>query len=129
LVLSGTIFALTPSLAWEELMDLESKALHHHRVQHAKTKKPVPGTGQLTYYIFEGVLAGTFGTEQVCVEAWSGGGGGAKKMKPTENANNPYMYGLKAVEDKSKKPIIRGGPIPRDLGKSILQARIISSRR
>jgi len=93
-------------------MNLGSKALHHHRVQHAKTKKPVPGTGQLTYYIFEGVLAGTFGTEHVCVEAWSGGGGGAKKMKTTENANNPYMYGLKAVEGKNKKPIVRGGPIP-----------------
>lgn len=44
--------------------------------------------------------------------AWSGGGGGAKKVSPNENANNPYMYALKAVADKNKKPIVRGGPIP-----------------
>jgi hypothetical protein len=93
-------------------MDLESKALHHHRVQHAKTKKALPGTGQLTYYIFEGVLTGIFGTEQTCVTAWSGGGGGAKRVNANENTNNPYMYGLKAVADKNKKPIVRGGPIP-----------------
>ena len=93
-------------------MDLKSKALHYHRLQHAKTKKALPGTGQLTYYISEGVLAGIFGTEQIYVTAWSGGGGGAKKLEPNENTNNPYMYALKAVEDKNKKPIMRGGPIP-----------------
>jgi hypothetical protein len=93
-------------------MDLKSKAIHHHLLKHAKTRKPLPGTGQLTYYIWEGVLTGIFGTDQICVTAWSGGGGGAKKATPTEDANNPYMFGLKAVEDKHKKPIVRGGPIP-----------------
>jgi hypothetical protein len=68
-------------------MDLESKALHHHRVQHAKTKEALPGTGQLTYYIFEGVLTGIFGTEQMCVTAWSGGGGGAKRVNANENTS------------------------------------------
>lgn len=96
----------------EQLMNIETVALHYHRLQHAKTKKAVPGTGQLTYYIFEGVLTGIFGTEQLYVTAWSGGGGGAKKVRSDENTNNPYMFGLKAIEDKNKKPIVRGGPIP-----------------
>jgi hypothetical protein len=93
-------------------MDLKSKALHYHRLHHAKTKRTLPGTGQLTYYIWEGVLTGIFGSEQIYVTAWSGGGGGAKKLNPNENTNNPYTYGLKAVEDKKKHPIVRGGPIP-----------------
>jgi hypothetical protein len=93
-------------------MDLKSKAIHYHLLRHAKTKKPLPGTGQLTYFIFEGVLIGIFGSEQIHVTAWSGGGGGAKKLQPNENTNNPYMYGLRAVEDKHKQPLVRGGPIP-----------------
>jgi len=93
-------------------MDLKSKALHYHRLRLAKIKKPLPGTGQLTYYIWEGVLTGIFGNEQIYVTAWSGGGGGARKARPNENTNNPYMYGLKAAEDKHEKPIVRGGPIP-----------------
>lgn len=93
-------------------MSFEVKALHHHRVHHTGAKKAAPGTGYLTYYIFEGVLAGTFGSEEIVVPAWSGGGGGAKKLPTTQSMNNPYMYGLKAVEDKHKKPIVRGGPIP-----------------
>jgi hypothetical protein len=50
-------------------MDLKAKALHVHRFKHARAKKPAPGTGQLTYYIWEGVLAGIFGTEQVYATA------------------------------------------------------------
>jgi hypothetical protein len=66
----------------------------------------------LTYYILEGVLTGIFGTEQFCVTAWSGGGGGSyNKATPNENANNPYMYLLREVKDKNNKPIVRGGPI------------------
>lgn len=93
-------------------MDLKSKALHHHLAMHAKAKKAVLGTAQLTYYIWEGVLVGMSGAEQIYATAWSGGGGGAKKLTPNENTNNPYMYGLNAVEDKHKRPIVRGGPIP-----------------
>jgi hypothetical protein len=90
----------------------KEKAFHYHRLRHAKPTKGVPGTGQLTYFIWEGVLTGIFGSEQILVTAWSGGGGGSRKAKFTEAANNPYLYGLKAIEDKHKKPIVRGGPIP-----------------
>jgi len=89
-------------------MSVEIKALHQHRLNHAKTMKAAPGTAYLTYYIFEGVLAGTFEREELVVTAWSGGGGGAKKLPITESMNNPYMYGLKAIENKH----VRGGPIP-----------------
>ncbi len=93
-------------------VDFKSKALHFHRIKHAKSKKALPGTGQLTYYIWEGVLTGIFGDEQIYATAWSGGGGGAKTLKPNENTNNPYMYALKAVEDKKRNPIVRGVAIP-----------------
>ena len=96
----------------EDLVDLQTRALHHHRLQHARNRKPVPGTAQLTYYIFEGLLVGICGSDQLCVTAWSGGGGGAKKLTPQESANNPYLYALKAVEDRHKNPIVRGGPVP-----------------
>ena len=93
-------------------MGPKSKAIHYHLLTHFSGKTPLPGTGQLTYFIWEGVLTGIFGSEQIFVTAWSGGGGGAKKALPNGNANNPYMYGLKAIEDENKKPIVRGGPIP-----------------
>lgn len=93
-------------------MELTSKATHYHLTAHAKAKKPIPGTAQLTYFIWEGVLVGMFGAELIHLTAWSGGGGGAKKLRSNENTNNPYMYALKAVEDKQKRPMVRGGPIP-----------------
>jgi hypothetical protein len=93
-------------------MEPESRALHHHLLKHAKPKVSIPGTAQLTYFIFEGVLVGTFGVDFIHLTAWSGGGGGAKKLRPNENANNPYMYALRAIEDNHKRPILRGGPIP-----------------
>jgi hypothetical protein len=72
-------------------MDLKlmAKALHHHRLQHARGKTVLPGSGQLTYFIFEGVLTGIFDAEQIYVTAWSGGGGGAKMAEPNRNTNNP----------------------------------------
>ena len=85
---------------------------HHHRSLHAggKNTKTSPGTGQLSYFIFEGVLTGVFGRDQIYITAWSGGAGGSKKLKPTDDANNPYSYGVKEVSDP-KNPT-RGGPIP-----------------
>lgn len=91
-------------------MSSAAKAIHHHRVLHAQSKKPVPGTAQLTYYIFEGVLTGVFGSEVIHITAWSGGAGGSRKLTPTEDANNPYSYALKEI-DNPKNPV-RGGPIP-----------------
>lgn len=89
----------------------KTTALHHHRIQHAsKPRKSVPGTAQLTYYIFEGVLTGIFGTDEIHLTAWSGGAGGSRKLDPTDDANNPYSYAVKEVDDP-KQPI-RGGPIP-----------------
>jgi hypothetical protein len=85
-------------------------ALHHHRSLHAggKNKKTSPGTGQLSYFIFEGVLTGVFGKDQIYITAWSGGAGGSKKLKPTDDANNPYSYGVKEVSDPNNPT--RGGP-------------------
>lgn len=92
-------------------MDAKEKALHYHRMRPAnKNKQPVPGTAQLTYYIFEGVLAGIIDRDEIHVLAWSGGAGGSRKLLPTKDANNPYSYAAKEVADK-KNPI-RGGPIP-----------------
>jgi len=90
-------------------MDPKVKALHYHRISQAK-RKPVPGTAQLTYYIFEGVLAGIIDNDEIHVTAWSGGAGGSRKLGPTENANNPYSYAVKEIDNK-KSPM-RGGPIP-----------------
>jgi hypothetical protein len=87
-------------------------ALHHHRSLHAGSakKKNSPCTGQLSYFIFEGVLTGVFGKDQIYLTAWSGGVGGSRKLKPTDDANNPYSYGVKEVSDP--KNATRGGPIP-----------------
>jgi hypothetical protein len=92
-------------------MAAETKALHHHRVnQGTKSTRQPPGTAQLTYYIFEGVLVGFMGTDMIHLTAWSGGAGGSRKLTPTNDANNPYSYGVKEVSG-SKHPT-RGGPLP-----------------
>jgi hypothetical protein len=92
-------------------MNSAIKALHHHRIGQAKgPKKPVPGTGQLTYYIFEGALTGLIDDSEIFVLAWSGGAGGSRKLEPTEDGNNPYSYAVKEI-DNPKNPR-RGGPIP-----------------
>ena len=89
----------------------KQKALHSHLVHHGKKAgTPSPGTAQLTYYIFEGVLAGTIGSDMVHVIAWSGGAGGSTKNPTDDSANNPYRYALK--ERDSKKHHVHGGPIP-----------------
>lgn len=90
-------------------MDSKEKALHLHRIRH-KNNKPVPGTAQLTYFIFEGVLTGIIDKDGIYVLAWSGGAGGSRKPKPTEDANNPYSYAVKEIADKQNTR--RGGPIP-----------------
>ena len=93
-------------------MDLQSVAVHYHRSVHAHSakQKRSPGTGQLSYFIFEGVLVGVFGSDQVYFTAWSGGAGGSRRLKPTDDANNPYSYGVKEVADPLHPT--RGGPIP-----------------
>lgn len=92
-------------------MDSREKALHYHRIRgSSRINKPVPGTAQLTYYIFEGVLAGMIDNEEIHVLAWSGGAGGSRKLTPTDDTNNPYSYAVKEIDDK-KNPR-RGGPIP-----------------
>jgi Protein of unknown function (DUF2778) len=67
------------------------------------------GKANLTYYIFEGVLVGTVGGEQIHILALSGGGGATRRKEgPTDpNAvNNPYRTGQVKVGNA------RGGPIP-----------------
>jgi hypothetical protein len=69
---------------------------------------------QLTYYIFEGVLAGSAGGKTIHIFALSGGGGGSKSKKKgwvdPNVVNNPYMTGLKTEDTKSGHQ--HGGPIP-----------------
>jgi hypothetical protein len=97
-------------------MDSGSIALHRHRIEYAhkadKPQKLVPGTAQLTYYIFEGVLTGIIGTEVIHVTALSGGGGGSKAHAAHDSTNNPYQYALKEVGDKNSRTHVHGGPIP-----------------
>ena len=89
------------------------KAAHRHLLVHGKkTVRRSPGTAQLTYYIFEGVLVGFIGTELIHLSAWSGGAGGSNKNRPDDSANNPYMYAMREVDNKKKKIHVHGGPIP-----------------
>jgi hypothetical protein len=64
---------------------------------------------ELTYYVFEGVLAGILNGTSVSISAVSGGGGGSKVHPPNAAMNNPYMYSLKEVKGRAG---LRGGPIP-----------------
>lgn len=92
-------------------------AKHAHMI-HPRHGRRSPGTAQLTYYIFEGVLVGFIGTEMIHIEAWSGGAGGsedrpATKKHPaikaaphTDDANNPYSTGV------TENGCVRGGPLP-----------------
>jgi hypothetical protein len=90
-------------------------AVHRHlrRVSDNKESQ-VPGTAQLTYYIFEGVLVGYIGTEMVHIIAWSGGAGGStrKDAPQPQVVNNPYLYGLKSVSQTRHRRHVHGGPIP-----------------
>jgi hypothetical protein len=94
-------------------MASQHKAVHAHLVQHGKkAAKRSPGTAQLTYYIFEGTLAGFIGEEMIHLSAWSGGAGGSTRHDTDGSVNNPYMYGLKEVDNKKQKLHVHGGPIP-----------------
>jgi hypothetical protein len=76
-----------------------------------KAVKRSPGTAQLTYYIFEGVLVEFVGTDLIHMTAWSGGAGGSTKNSTDNSANKPYMYAFKEIDNK-KKIHVHGGPIP-----------------
>ena len=106
---------LNENLDWvrENEMSSKTKAIHHHLIGHAKKRRSLTtGTAQLTYYIFEGLLGGFIGSDQIQLTAWSGGAGGSTKHRPNESANNPYMYALKEVDNKKKRYHVHGGPIP-----------------
>jgi hypothetical protein len=64
----------------------------------------------LTYYIFEGVLAGLLNGTTISISAVTGCGGGSTKHAPAASMNNPYMYGLKTVGTGAHHQ--HGGPIP-----------------
>ena len=97
-----------------------AKHLHLNASRRMKTASS-PGTAQLSYFIFEGVLTGYIGADfyynQVAV---SGGAAGSRdspanrkhgfiKAAPhTDDANNPYRY---AVQENAKSGT-RGGPVP-----------------
>jgi hypothetical protein len=95
-----------------------SESIHRHLREHARGKGvtnpalPAYGTARLTYYIFEGVLVGFVEQDLIHITAWSGGAGGSKSHAPNENANNPYMYALKAKDNKARGVHTHGGPIP-----------------
>lgn len=93
---------------------MEMKYLaHHHRLQNAAHHlQGFAGSAKLTYYIFEGILVGLVNSKAIHLSAWTGGGAGSTRNKPNESANNPYAYGLKEVDDKSKHIHVHGGPIP-----------------
>ena len=63
----------------------------------------------LTFYITEGVLAGTANGHMIQISAVSGGGGGSKRNPPNASMNNPSDQSLKEVEGPNH---VHGGPIP-----------------
>jgi hypothetical protein len=102
-------------------MSNEALAKHAHLIASCKRlNDPHPGTAQLTYYIFEGVLTGFIENQFIHEIASSGGAGGSRdsptnkkrafiKAAPhTEDANNPYSYALQEDSGIGR----RGGPIP-----------------
>jgi hypothetical protein len=100
-----------------QIVNRQSRA-HISEARHRGTKstkwhgKLTTGTARLTYYIFEGVMVGFVDSGLVHLTALSGGGGGSTKHSANENANNPYVYALKEVDDKGQKLHVHGGPIP-----------------
>jgi hypothetical protein len=92
-----------------------SAALHAHLTLSGRRRTQLsPGSAQLTYFIFEGVLTGFIGGEFIDITAFSGGAGGSKarhgkRAAPkTADANNPYSTGVKLDEIRG----VRGGPLP-----------------
>ena len=63
----------------------------------------------LTYYITEGVLAGTANGHMIHLSALSGGGGGSRVHPGNSDTNNPRSQGVKEVDGAHH---IHGGPIP-----------------
>ena len=70
------------------------------------------GAASLTYYIREGVLAGTIYGQMFHLEALSGGGGGSTTHKVATSVNNPYMEGLKTSGAANALGHVHGGPLP-----------------
>jgi hypothetical protein len=74
-------------------------------------------SARLTYYIFEGVLAGNADGKFFHIFALSGGGGGSKSTKKgwvkNDVVNNPYMTGLVTKGSHDDPKHVHGGPIPR----------------
>jgi hypothetical protein len=74
------------------------------------------GKANLTYYIFEGVLAGTVNGRFIHIFTYSGGGSGYNPahrkatnfLRDSQATNNPYRTGQLTNEARN----IRGGPIP-----------------
>jgi len=66
----------------------------------------------LTYYIWEGLLAGTASGRVFSIPALSGGGGGSTRHRDTAATNNPYMEALKTTGVANSKAHRHGGPIP-----------------
>src|SRR5690348_9754732 len=77
---------------------------HQHPIQHAV------GSASLTYYIFEGTLAGVVNGTTYAISALTGGGGGSTQHPTSGSMNNPYMYGLKTTGTGAQHQ--HGGPIP-----------------
>jgi hypothetical protein len=67
-------------------------------------------SSKLTYYIFEGILAGLVAGKPIELSALSGGGGGSTKYAAADTVNNPYSTGVKTTGSGSHH--VHGGPIP-----------------
>lgn len=87
-----------------------------HPQKHHPQTFPGGGSASLTYYIFEGTLAGVVNGITYAIPALSGGGGGSTKNPVSSSVNNPYMYGLKTSGTGALHQ--HGGPIP--LGRYII---------
>lgn len=66
----------------------------------------------LTYYINEGVLAGTVGRSTLHLIALSGGAAGSTRNPTAPAMNNPYMTGLVTTGSSGAANHVHGGPIP-----------------
>ena len=79
-----------------------------------------PPTGaSLSYFIWERLLAGVIGGQQIHIPALSGGGGGSNRRPSNDDANNPYSVGVQTDGAPDAFDHRHGGPIP--LGKYIIK--------
>src|SRR5258708_4518336 len=84
----------------------------HRRLHQTMHDSSVTGSARLPYYNFEGIITGLVSNSVCHATAWRGGAGGSTRHNPNDTANNPYMYALKEVDDRSRHVHIHGGPIP-----------------